>query len=48
MPVVERDEQGTPIVEENNLKTIHCVFDDFHSYLIFIQNKGVVKKYVTH
>ncbi|MBR6412642.1 MAG: hypothetical protein IKS41_05740 [Alphaproteobacteria bacterium] len=43
MPVVERDENGCPIFQDGQLKTTHCMFDDFEAYLHHIEYRGSVR-----
>jgi len=37
MPLVERDENGSVILEDGKLKITHCMFNNFRSYLNYIQ-----------
>ncbi len=48
MPVIERDENGQIIQNDGNIRTVSCVFDDFKSYLDFIEDKRPIRKSVSH
>ena len=48
MPVIERDENRQVIQDNNNFCITYCVFDDFKSYLNFIEDKMPVRKSVSH
>ena len=48
MPVVERNENGQVIQNDNNINIVRCVFDDFKSYLQFIEDKKPIRKSVSH
>ena len=43
LPVVERDDDGKPVIKDGNLKTTHCMFDDFMSYLSHIERRQPVR-----
>ena len=43
MPVVDRDEDGKPIIQNGQLQTIHCMFDDFRAYLSHIERRASVR-----
>ena len=43
MPVVERDENGAPIIHEGQLQTTTCMFDDFGAYLKHIECRQPVR-----
>lgn len=44
MPVIERNENGIVLDSEGKPKIVHCVFDDFQSYLNHIERRLPVKK----
>lgn len=46
MPVIERDETGVVLDVSGRPKIVHCVFDDFRSYLNHIEQGLPVKKHV--
>jgi hypothetical protein len=48
MPVIERDENKQVIQDNNNFCITYCVFDDFKSYLNFIEDKMPVRRSVSH
>ena len=43
MPLVERDESGHVIFEDNKLQITHCMFNSFRSYLNYIQDRQPVR-----
>lgn len=47
MPVIERDNQGVVLDREGKPKTIRCVFDDFRSYLNYIEQRLPVKRCIS-
>lgn len=47
MPVVERNERGIITDSSGQLQTVHCVFDDFQSYLNHIEKRLPVKKTIS-
>lgn len=47
MPVVERDETGAVLENKGTLRVIHCVFDDFQSYLDHIERRLPVKRCIS-
>lgn len=47
MPVIERDETGIVLNAEGKPKIIHCVFDDFQSYLNHIERCLPVKRCIS-
>ena len=42
MPLVERDDKGSVIMEDGKLKITHCMFNNFRSYLSYIQRRRPV------
>ena len=43
MPLVERDEEGNPIIKKGKPKITHCMFDDFRAYLRHIDYRKPVR-----
>ena len=43
MPLVERNEDGSVALEDNKLKTTHCIFNNFRSYLSYIYRRQPVR-----
>ena len=43
MPIVERDENGNPVIQDGKPQTTICMFDDFRAYLSHIERRVPVR-----